>query len=67
MAQTNFLLKKEIECARGLSRGEVAKQIANRLDLSARTVEAHLNKAKLKVGAGNSCELVYKLSILGII
>lgn len=43
-----ILSKREVECLQNLALGKSIKEIANILEISQRTVEAHLNKIKLK-------------------
>jgi DNA-binding NarL/FixJ family response regulator len=50
---------RELEIVRLMALGFSYKQIADFLRISQRTVEAHLFRCRHKLGAKNSCELVY--------
>ena len=52
------LTKRESEVLGLVVAGERRKQIAYALGISMRTVEAHLDKIKLKLGARNVADLV---------
>lgn len=54
-----FISKREIECLHFVAQALSAKEIANKLAISRRTVEAHLNNIKNKVGAYNKSHLIH--------
>jgi len=54
------LTLRERQCLSLLTSGHSAKTIAESLSLSAKTVEKHVNSAKVKLGASKSAELVAK-------
>jgi DNA-binding CsgD family transcriptional regulator len=54
------LSKREIDCLLLTIQGQTAKQVANRLQLSNRTVEEYLNKTKAKFGVHSKAELIEK-------
>ena len=56
---TRNLTKQEWACIMRSAQGESAKVVADRLCLSKRTVETHLNNAKIKLNCKNICELMY--------
>jgi len=62
-----YLTSKEVLCIKYLIQGNSAKQIAKRLHISYRTVQAHLEKSKFKMQAKNKFELISKIIELGII
>ena len=45
-----YLTAQELTCLRNLLQGDTCKQIANRLDISARTVETYLQRIKQRTG-----------------
>ncbi len=49
---------REFECLRLTARGYTMVEIAERLELSNRTVESYLNRAKLKLGVDKKSELI---------
>lgn len=52
-----YLTKKEAECVAYMLEGATAKQIAKKLNISFRTVEAHFRKIKEKLNCSNKDEL----------
>ncbi len=60
------LSPRETSCTFYLAKGFTAKQIADKLAISPRTVEAHLNQVKGQVGCYNNCELTELLFKCGI-
>ena len=56
------LTYKEIECYHYLSKGYSLKSIANRLGISPRTVETHINNVKLKTNCQNKDVLLKYLN-----
>ena len=63
----NYLTKRELECAKKLVSGYTAKEIAENLHLSSRTVEVYINSIKNKTGCHFKSQLTKKLINLGII
>ena len=61
MNQPN-LTKMQRACASLLSKGYTAKAIGNQLNISARTVEAHINNIKEKLACRNKTQLILKLN-----
>lgn len=61
------LTRRESECLFFLMRGLSAKQIAQRLNITARTVEAHTEHLKYKFRVSNKVELVVKAVELGLL
>lgn len=57
---------REAECLRHLSAGKSAKQTAALLNLSARTIEFHLNNLKEKAGCRTKLELLSKTVMTNI-
>ena len=55
-----LLTERQQECLSLLIRGKTAKQIANILDISLRTVEEHIIKIKQKLNCYNKSQLVEK-------
>jgi len=47
------LSTRELECIKWAANGYSAKEIAYKMSINARTVESHLNHARLKIGARN--------------
>ncbi len=56
-SQRDILTTREIEVIRGVTHGLGAKEIAERLGISHRTVEVHRTNAMRKLNAKNSAEL----------
>lgn len=56
--EADALSTRELECVRWAAQGLSAKEIAQELDIRARTVETHLNHARLKIGARNRVHTV---------
>ncbi len=55
----NFSLSvREIDCIQQLIRGKTAKEIASSLNISFRTVEFHINNAKVKAGCKKTGQLI---------
>ena len=52
------LTKRELECLHILSTGKTSKEAANKLELSQRTVESHVNSIKSKTGFVFKNELI---------
>lgn len=63
----NYLTKRELECARKLVSGNTIKEIAEKLHISSRTAEVHINNIKYKTGCNFKSQLTKKLINLGII
>jgi len=57
---------KELDCAILLLQGKTSKEIAKSLNNSPRTIEAHLNNMKLKLGCHNKSALISKLLKLNV-
>lgn len=55
------LTEREIECLTHLMQGKSAKQTAGVMNISVRTVEFHLNNAKLKASCRTKIELLGKI------
>jgi len=53
-----YLSQREVECIYHLVYGKTAKMIGKILGLSPRTVETHLNNAKIKLGLSSKTELI---------
>lgn len=61
------LTKRQIQCAEYLLRGMTARETANALGLSRRTVEYYLGNIKSKLACNNKTTLILKLSsVLGL-
>ncbi len=58
VAISQKLSAREIQCVLLCATGKSAKQIGSTLCISPRTVETHLNKAKIKLGCINLSELI---------
>lgn len=56
------LSPREMEITRLLRLGLTSIQIADRLDISARTVDNHLNSVYKKAGVRNRTSLIYRLT-----
>lgn len=52
------LTKREYECINHLANGATFKSIAKKLQLSPKTIEAHVNNIKLKTGLNYKADLV---------
>jgi DNA-binding CsgD family transcriptional regulator len=52
------LTRREIECIKYLSQGKTAKEIANFLKLSPRTIEAYLQNARLRLDCSSKSHLI---------
>lgn len=61
-SKCSALTKREDECLHLWLKGYKAKEIADFMELSYRTVQKHLENIKSKIGAGNRCELLELLS-----
>lgn len=59
-----YLSKQQLICAKLLLKGMTAKEIANYLNLSPRTIESYIDVIKNKLGCHNKTELILKLSEL---
>lgn len=55
-----YLSQREIECLQLSVRGKTAKQVANELGISRRTVEEYLDNIKIKMGVFSKAELINK-------
>ncbi|MFL9989426.1 response regulator transcription factor [Paraburkholderia sediminicola] len=58
------LTERQLEIARHLLAGRTARDIADRLDISRRTAETHVENMKSRLGCLNKSELVIKLACL---
>lgn len=56
----SLITPRQRDCLRDLARGMTAKQIANSLNLSHRTVESYLNTLKERLNCSNRFELINK-------
>lgn len=65
--EVDTLSKRELEILKLVSEGKTAKQIAQELFISARTVETHRRNMLKKLGVQNSLELINKASSLGML
>ncbi|MCK5127661.1 MAG: helix-turn-helix transcriptional regulator [candidate division Zixibacteria bacterium] len=54
------LTPREIEVAERLARGESTKEVARSLQCTARTVNAHVEHIKAKLGAKNRAHIIVK-------
>jgi DNA-binding NarL/FixJ family response regulator len=61
------LTGRAIEIIQLLSQGLIIKEIASKLGIAETTVNDHLERTKLKLGAKNNVELVYMASKSGLI
>lgn len=52
------LSRREVDCMQLLIAGKTAKQIADALYISHRTVEKHIENVKIKTGLANIGELI---------
>ena len=73
IVRTNFLPKRiklngrEIEILTWVARGQTSAQIASKLRMPKRTVDFHINKAQLKLGADTRTEAAVKAATSGVI
>jgi DNA-binding CsgD family transcriptional regulator len=58
---------REIQALTFVSRGETSAQIAGKLGLSKRTVDFHLNNARVKLRAKTRTEAAVKAVVTGLI
>ncbi len=58
---------RELACLKYLSTGQTAKQIARSMLISPRTVEAHIENMKIKLGCHTRLELISKISKFDLI
>ncbi len=58
------LTKRQLECCYLLMQGKTAKEIANIIGLSIRTVEDYLSHVRSKLGCHNKTELIIKLAAI---
>ena len=63
----NYLTKREFECARYIIQGMNSKEIANQLNISARTIEKYIEAIKTKLNCRYRSEIVRKLLALNFI
>ena len=63
----SVLTARELEVSRLLARGLSAKQIANELSIAPRTVEHHIDHARLKTGTRNRVHMIAHAIQEGII
>ena len=56
------LSRRELECLYYLCQGDTAKRTAQRLDLSARTIEKHLDNVRIKTGNPTKLALIVAFS-----
>ena len=61
------LSNREIEILRHVARGETSKEIATRLGIRERTVNWHLGRVFVKLGAGSRAEAVALAMEQGIV
>lgn len=59
--EEQFFSPREVDVARLLVRGKTAREIAEILNLSSRTVEAHLNNMKRKLNVNKKSQLIEKI------
>lgn len=57
------LSAREVECIRMLSYGKSAKEIARALDVSIRTIDTYLSRARFKTHTSSKSELIRLLSV----
>lgn len=60
----SLLTNRQLQCCLLLMQGKTAKEIANTIGLSARTVEDYLSQIRTKLGCRNKTELIIKLSAI---
>ncbi|HEL8635631.1 TPA: helix-turn-helix transcriptional regulator, partial [Legionella pneumophila] len=58
----SLLSPRQKDCAKLLLQGMSYKEIGKILQLSARTVETHVNQLKTKLGCDNKAELILQLN-----
>ncbi|MEM7098393.1 MAG: helix-turn-helix transcriptional regulator [Pseudomonadota bacterium] len=58
MTRSRDLTRRELECLRRASEGQVSNSIAQDLGIETRTVEAHMANAMRKLGAHTRAEAV---------
>ena len=56
------LSNREWQCLNILTQGKTSRQIAEQLELSAKTIEVYIDKLKLKLKCRNKIELIIKLA-----
>jgi DNA-binding CsgD family transcriptional regulator len=61
------LSRREIEVIRHVARGETSKEIAGALGIRERTVNWHIERVFLKLGAGSRAEAVALAIELGVV
>jgi DNA-binding CsgD family transcriptional regulator len=61
------LAPREIECLSLAAEGLKAKQIADELGIGQQTVQFHLARARIKLGAGNTVEAVVRATQLALL
>ena len=61
------LSRREIEVLRHVARGETSKEIAGALGIGERTVNWHIGRVFLKLGAGSRAEAVALALEMGIV
>lgn len=57
------LSPRQVQIMRALCRGLGAKEIADELGIGTRTIEAHIQVAKLRLGARNIVQAAVKFSL----
>lgn len=62
-----MLTPRELEVLRLLAEGLSAKEVAIKLAITARTVESHIDKLRLKTGARNRTHMVAQAIHLGLL
>lgn len=58
------LTERQLQCAEYLLQGKTAREIAELLGLSRRTVEYYLSNIKSKLECKNKAEMILKISLL---
>jgi DNA-binding NarL/FixJ family response regulator len=66
LEKQTILTSRELQCAYYLLEGMTAKGIASQLNISHRTIEAHIDNIKHKLSCKNKIQLVLKLASLFI-
>ena len=66
-ARHGMLSDREIECVRWASEGLSAKEIARQMNINMRTVETHLEHARMKIGGRNRTHAVVAAVRQGLI
>ena len=64
---TSRLTNRELECIKLVADGGSAKEIGQLIGVAPRTVEKHLDQARLKLGAKNRAHLVAAAFSIGLI